>query len=618
VNEQKPGIIYLRLLRYLGPFWKKVILLFVCTTIFASLSGISLTLIPPFLHILFGSEPVTTLEENAPSEHGISLPAALDTFKDTVVTSAKNLIYEGDPIERLARFCIIFLALMILKNIFGYISTYVTLYLEQSVLFRIRNDLYGKTQVLPLSFFDRQKTGHLISRITNDVTNLRGAIVGSLASIIRNGLMTVIAVAIIFLTSWKLSILTIVLVPLNIFLIAVISRKLRKGSLRAQERMADITSVLQETISGIRVVKAFSMEEFEKQKFHLFNLKYIKEYLKMRRFAELASPTSETLGTLASVVILWYGGRLVLAENLDPANLMMFIGAMLWVVTPIKNLSKLNSVVQEGLASGQRIFSIMDLTSEESDAADVEIDGLHDEITYDNVSFSYEDGIEVLRNVNLKVKRGDVIAIVGPSGAGKSTLADLLPRFYKPTDGRILIDRQDISAVKLSSLRSFMGIVTQETILFNDTVFNNIAYGMDACSEEDVVRAAKAANAHSFISAMPNKYQTVIGDRGVQLSGGQRQRLAIARALLKNPQILILDEATSSLDIESEALVQEAIDHLMKGRTNLVIAHRLSTIRNADKIAVIEDGKIRQIGSHEELIGEEGTYRKLYHMQIKA
>ena len=618
MNEQKPGIIYLRLLRYLGPFWKKVILLFVCTTIFASLSGISLTLIPPFLHILFGSEPVTTLEENAPSEHGISLPAALDTFKDTVVTSAKNLIYEGDPIERLARFCIIFLALMILKNIFGYISTYVTLYLEQSVLFRIRNDLYGKTQVLPLSFFDRQKTGHLISRITNDVTNLRGAIVGSLASIIRNGLMTVIAVAIIFLTSWKLSILTIVLVPLNIFLIAVISRKLRKGSLRAQERMADITSVLQETISGIRVVKAFSMEEFEKQKFHLFNLKYIKEYLKMRRFAELASPTSETLGTLASVVILWYGGRLVLAENLDPANLMMFIGAMLWVVTPIKNLSKLNSVVQEGLASGQRIFSIMDLTSEESDAADVEIDGLHDEITYDNVSFSYEDGIEVLRNVNLKVKRGDVIAIVGPSGAGKSTLADLLPRFYKPTDGRILIDRQDISAVKLSSLRSFMGIVTQETILFNDTVFNNIAYGMDGCPEEDVVRAAKAANAHSFISAMPNKYQTVIGDRGVQLSGGQRQRLAIARALLKNPQILILDEATSSLDIESEALVQEAIDHLMKGRTNLVIAHRLSTIRNADKIAVIEDGKIRQIGSHEELIGEEGTYRKLYHMQIKA
>lgn len=618
MNEQKPGMIYLRLLRYLGPFWKKVILLFVCTTIFAFLSGISLTLIPPFLHILFGSEPVTTLEEDAPSEHGISLPAALDTFKDTVVTSAKNLIYEGDPIERLARFCIIFLALMILKNIFGYISTYVTLYLEQSVLFRIRNDLYGKTQVLPLSFFDRQKTGHLISRITNDVTNLRGAIVGSLASIIRNGLMTVIAVAIIFLTSWKLSILTIVLVPLNIFLIAVISRKLRKGSLRAQERMADITSVLQETISGIRVVKAFSMEEFEKQKFHLFNLKYIKEYLKMRRFAELASPTSETLGTLASVVILWYGGRLVLAENLDPANLMMFIGAMLWVVTPIKNLSKLNSVVQEGLASGQRIFSIMDLTSEESDAADVEIDGLHDEIVYDNVSFSYEDGIEVLRNVNLKVKRGDVIAIVGPSGAGKSTLADLLPRFYKPTDGRILIDRQDISAVKLSSLRSFMGIVTQETILFNDTVFNNIAYGMDGCPEEDVVRAAKAANAHSFISAMPNKYQTVIGDRGVQLSGGQRQRLAIARALLKNPQILILDEATSSLDIESEALVQEAIDHLMKGRTNLVIAHRLSTIRNADKIAVIEDGKIRQIGSHEELIGEEGTYRKLYHMQIKA
>ncbi|MCK4236892.1 MAG: ABC transporter ATP-binding protein, partial [Candidatus Krumholzibacteria bacterium] len=416
----------------------------------------------------------------------------------------------------------------------------------------------------------------------------------------------------------RLSILTIILVPLNIFLIVVISRKLRKGSLRAQERMADMTSVLQETISGVRVVKAFGMEDFEKRKFRFFNFGYLKEYLKMRRVADLASPTSETLGTLASVVILWYGGRLVISENLDPANLMMFIGAMLWVVTPVKNLSKLNSVIQEGLACGQRIFQVLDLSSEAEGSGSVEIDGFREMIVYDRISFSYGNDIVVLSDISFEIKRGEIVAIVGPSGAGKTTLADLLPRFYKPISGRIMIDGRDITAISLSSLRSIMGIVTQETILFNDTVFNNIAYGIENYPREDVIRVAKAANAHDFIVAMPDGYETFIGDRGVQLSGGQRQRLAIARALLKNPQILILDEATSSLDVESEALVQEAIDHLMKGRTNLVIAHRLSTIKNADKIIVVEDGNIKQIGTHEELIGEEGIYRKLYHLQIRV
>jgi subfamily B ATP-binding cassette protein MsbA len=365
-------------------------------------------------------------------------------------------------------------------------------------------------------------------------------------------------------------------------------------------------------------VKAFIMEEFEKRKFNVANLRYLREYLKMRRFADLASPTSETLGTLASVVILWYGGRLVLAENLDPAQLMMFVAVMLWVVNPIKNLSKLNSLIQEGLASGERIFQILDIESEEGEEGDAEIDRLESRIVYDDVSFSYGTHIEVLRQVSFTIERGEVVAIVGASGAGKSTIADLLPRFYRPSSGRILIDGIDIGRIKLSSLRALMGIVTQETILFNDTVYNNIAYGMEDCPEERVTEAADAANAHDFIMALPDGYRTVIGDRGVQLSGGQRQRLAIARALLKNPQILILDEATSSLDVESEALVQEAIDRLIRGRTNLVIAHRLSTIKNADKIIVIEDGRIQQIGTHEELIGEDGIYRKLYHMQIKV
>jgi subfamily B ATP-binding cassette protein MsbA len=618
VNGSSSGSTYIRLLKYLVPYWKKVIILFVCSTIFAALSGVSLTLIPPFLHILFGDTTRHAAEQAGSYDHGVPLPDAIETVKEVVLSRARSFIYEGEPIARLARFCVIFLLLMLVKNVFGYASTYLTIYLEQSVLYRVRNKLYGVIQILPMSFFDRQKTGHLISRITNDVTNLRGVVVGSLASIVQNGLMTFIAIVIIFITSWKLSLLTAVLVPLNILLIGIISRKLRKGSRRAQERMADMTSVLQETISGVRVVKAFGMEEFEKRKFDLFNLKYFQEYLKMRRFAEMASPTSETLGILASVIILWYGGRLVIAENLDPAHLMMFIGAMLWVVTPIKNLSKLNSVIQEGLASGDRIFQILDIDSEAEDSGEAEIDGLKEKIVYEGVSFSYGEGVEVLRDVDFEIGMGEVVAIVGPSGAGKSTIADLLPRFYRPTSGRITIDGTNISDVKLASLRSFMGIVTQETILFNDTVHNNIAYGLDDCPIEEVVSAAKAANAHEFINAMPSGYDTFIGDRGVQLSGGQKQRLAIARALLKNPQVLILDEATSSLDVESEALVQEAIDRLVKGRTTLVIAHRLSTIRHADKIIVVEDGEIRQIGTHEELISEAGTYRKLYHLQIKS
>ena len=617
MTEYSPGKTYLRLLGYLRPRWKRLVVLFVCTTIFASLSGVSLTLIPPFLNILFGTGP-EVVEEPAPQDDSLLLPDAIESRIDRAKNAAKRLIYEGDPTERLARFCIIFISLMLLKNIFGYIGTYLTIYLEQSILKRIRDEMYGKIQMLPMSFFDRQRTGHLISRITNDVTNLRGAVVGSLASIIRNTLMTIIAVTIIFYISWRLSLLTLALVPVNVILISIISRKLRKGSMRAQERMADMTSVLQETISGVRVVKAFGMEDFEQGKFRFFNYRYLVEYLKMRRFAEMASPASEALGMGASVIVLWYGGRLVITGGLDPANLMMFIGAMLWVVTPIKNLSKLNNVIQEGLACAARVFGILDIETEKDTSGEEEIESLEREIVYEGVSFGYSEGSPVLSGISLRIEKGKVVALVGASGAGKSTLADLLPRFYSPTSGRILIDGRDISSVRLSSLRSLMGIVTQETILFNDTVFNNIAYGMVDYPEEEVERAARAANAHGFITTMPEGYSTVIGDRGVQLSGGQRQRIAIARALLKNPQILILDEATSSLDVESEALVQDAIDKLVEGRTALVIAHRLSTIKKADMIVVLENGSIRQTGTHEELIDEDGIYRKLYSMQIRA
>ncbi|MBU8922507.1 MAG: hypothetical protein KOO63_11875, partial [Bacteroidales bacterium] len=390
VSDKHSGRLYLRLLSYLRPYWRRLILLFVCTTLFAALSGVSLTLIPPFLNILFSEQNQQETGPEVKDDQSLLIPQAVENRIDRIKDKAKSLIYKGRPIDRLARFCVLFFILMLIKNILDYFSTYLTIYLEQSILHSIRNELYGKLQMLPMSFFDNQKTGHLISRVMNDVTNLRGAIVGGLASIIRNALMTVIAVTIIFYTSWKLSLLTILLVPVNVLLISLISRKLRKGSRRAQEKMADMTSVLQETISGVRVVKAFGMEEFERSKFNIFNFQYLRVYLKMRRVAELASPSSEMLGMIASMTILWYGGRLVIDSELAPANLMMFLVAMLWVVSPIKNLSKLNNVIQEALASGERVFQILDIPTESDRSGERKLDKIERNIIYRSVSFNYE------------------------------------------------------------------------------------------------------------------------------------------------------------------------------------------------------------------------------------
>ncbi len=383
--------------------------------------------------------------------------------------------------------------------------------------------------------------------------------------------------------------------------------------------MGNLTSVLQETISGIRVVKAFVMEKFEIGKFTDTTKDYFKTMVRLTRIGSLGPPLTEILGVFAAVLLLWFAGRDIVTGNLDPGRFFLFLFAMLSLMQPVRTLSHLNIDIQQGLAAAKRIFEILDTEPRTRNHPQaLRIDSLKDKIAFENVSFSYDSSEKkVLSNISFDVRAGEIAALVGPSGAGKSTLMDLLPRFYDPTSGEIRIDGTDLKKIDLGSLRNLMGIVTQETILFNDTVWNNIAYGHQNASMKEVEASARAANAHQFIMQMPQEYQTIIGDRGVKISGGERQRLAIARALFKNPPVLIFDEATSSLDTESEALVQEAIDRLMKGRTVFVIAHRLSTIQNADKIVVLDDGGIVQMGEHSNLIQQEGLYKRLYEMQFK-
>jgi subfamily B ATP-binding cassette protein MsbA len=404
-------------------------------------------------------------------------------------------------------------------------------------------------------------------------------------------------------------------------IIALVGRRVHSESGLAQERIADVTSVLHETISGVKVVKAFGMEEFENKKFSWENNRYFRTILRIIKIRNIASPTTEFLSAVAGGIVIWYGGLLVLEQGeMKASEFLGFLFAIFQLMPPIKELSSVNNRIQEATAAGRRVFEILDT---EPNIRNIEhpvmLEEFRSAIEFHNVSFHYMPGSIVLADINLTINKGDVVAIVGPSGSGKSTLVDLVPRFYDPTSGSITIDGVSLQTVELKSLREKIGIVTQETILFNDTVRNNIAYGLDECPMEKIVAAAKAANAHSFITEMPRGYESLIGERGVKISGGERQRLALARAILKNPPILILDEATSALDTESEILVQEAIENLMAGRTSIVIAHRLSTVQHADRILVLEAGRIVEIGKHDELLtNSRGLYRKLYELQFRV
>ena len=472
-----------------------------------------------------------------------------------------------------------------------------------------------------MSYFKHEKIGNLISRITNDVNVVQASISAAFLNMIREPLTIIVFLGIAISISWKLTMLALIVLPFSMIIIAWIGLKLRKQSGIIQSKMADITTILQEVISGVKIVKAFGMEKYENNKFMKETNNFFKLMLRIVRVRNVSSPITEVLSTTVGVVIIYFGGLLVLKEQtLSASEFMGFLFAIFQLMPPIKELSSVHNRIQESSAAGDRIFEILDTPPIITDAEDsVEKNTFTESLKFDNVFFNYEDSNEsVLKNINFEIQKGEILALVGPSGGGKSTLVDLIPRFYDPVQGSILLDNIDIKKIKIKSLRSLMEIVTQETFLFNETVKKNIAYGLSDYPMNKIEDAAKMANAHDFILEMSNGYDTVIGERGVMISGGQRQRLSIARALLKDPEIMIFDEATSSLDTESESLVQEAIERLMYNRTTIVIAHRLSTIRNATRILVIDNGEIIQRGTHSELISQDiWLYKKLYEMQFR-
>ncbi|MCD6115967.1 ABC transporter ATP-binding protein [bacterium] len=622
---------YIRILKYLKPYWSRLAGSIICVLFFVMFSSGSLISVMPFLSTIFtnGAEQASV---QSPVANISSVPESVvpnagikkEAIKKKLYTFFLGKDWKQNRLNALHRICVLLVFVILLKSLFGYLQAYLMAYVEQGVIRDIRNDIYRHIHRLSLSYFDRTRTGQMISRITNDVNLVNGGLSASFFTLIKNPLLIITSLSIAFIISWKLTIASFVVLPVSLIIIGWLGLKLRKDSRISQQKMADVTSVLQETIAGARIVKAFGMEDFEIKKFAKETNRYFRTLLRLTRIRNLASPITEFLGTMVGVGILWYGGQQVLggvhgSSGLSPAEFITFLMVIFSIMQPVKEMSSVNNRIQEALAAGERIFSLLDTEPDIKEVDNpVSCPDFKDSIIYDNVRFAYNRKRDlILDSVSLTVKKGEIFAIVGPSGAGKSTLVDLLPRFYDPQKGRILIDGTDISYMKVRDLRQLMGIVTQETILFNDTVRNNIAYGMEDTDMSKVVEAAKIANAHRFIEKMENGYDTVIGERGVKLSGGEKQRLAIARAVLKNPPILILDEATSSLDTESELLVQEALDRLMKNRTSLVIAHRLSTVQHADTIIVLDKGKIVEKGSHKTLLHKEGLYKRLYNMQFR-
>jgi len=543
------------------------------------------------------------------------------TMNDRLKLFSNSLLLKDTAISTVSAVCVALIAVFSAKNISLYIKN-ITLSIVQYRLIRdLRNKLYSHFHYLSLSYFNKNKSGELTAVLVNDIDNMRNSLSIMFQKLFVEPINIIILMSLLFIVSTKLALIALLIIPVSGIIIFGISHSIRRRSARSQAQLAGMTSMIAETIGSMRIVKAFATKGFEINRFAKETQKYYKLMLRRDRLRFVSSPVSETFGATIAALLLWVGARDVLViESISSEDFLRFILLLFSLFQPLKNLTNVVNELQNGLASADRVFAIMDIKSDIQDVDNaVEVNDLKNTLSFDNVSFSYGDEKDkVLNNINFQINKGEILALVGPSGAGKSTLVDLIPRFYDTLSGSIKIDGKDIKELKINSLRSLMGIVTQETFLFDDSVKANIAYGVENISDDKIKDAAIAANAHEFIKELPDGYNTIIGERGVSLSGGQKQRIAIARAIVKNPPILILDEATSSLDSESEKHVQSAIENLMSERTVFVIAHRLSTVHNANKILVLENGQIVQEGKHDELVNIDGLYKQLHKMQFRT
>ena len=596
---------YARLFRYVGPFLGLLIGAIILMVVSAGLDAFTLVLLIPFLQSLFGIEILGGADMS-------SLELLLDGWFGSWIRS-------GDPLDALRNVCLLVLGALGVKNLALYGARLLTVYVQEHVERNIRDDVYGHLQYLPLSFFGQMKVGQLITRVLNDTREARTVITFALTDVLRQAVTAVTYVVFLLLMSWQLTLVALVTGPLVAVGLSPILRRLKGSYGKAFQQRGELVSVAQETMSGIRLVKSFGAEEHERARFGESSRRYARRMVRANALSQAAGPISETLSSVIALVLIWIGANMVLGTGtLSAAVFISFVTMAVRLVSPVKALAQFPAKMQLSIAAAERFFEILDAQAEpRRQPGEEPVRAPRESIRFHDVDFEYESERPVLHGVNFEARPGEVVALVGPSGAGKSTLVDLLPRFIDPTGGRITMDGRDLKDIPLGSLRSLFGVVSQETVIFHDTVRANISYGEER-DEEDIWEAIRAANAEEFIRDLPDGIDTLLGDRGVRLSGGQRQRVGIARAILRDPPLLILDEATSSLDTESEQLIQAALDRLLRGRTVFVIAHRLSTISGADRILALEDGRLVESGTHDELLAAGGLYRRLSDLQFAS
>ena len=590
---------YRKLFRFARPYYGELVLSGVFMGIVTLLDVFRLSAIVPIVDRVFTNKQIAFT-------HG-KLPA----FVESILNQLNILT----PLKVLYLLLIVVPIALIIRAVVDFLQSYIMSDVGQKVIRDVRNLIYDKLQSLSLDYFTQKRSGELISRITNDVKLIENAVSYALTDLVYQSFQVICFALVTFLINWRMALISIVVLPLVAIPMIVVGKILRKLSKRSQEKMADINSLLVETFIGVRIVRAFCAEARELDRFKKQNHDYYRIAMKSIKRMLILGNATELIGVAVALAIIYYSGRQVMEGLLSFGAFALFMAALLSLIRPFKKLSQVNSIMQQAVAASSRIYEVLDMSSSIQEKPQAQIlTGFKNNIIFEGVWFKYAEQ-DILRGINLEVRKGQMLAIVGPSGVGKTTLIDLIPRFYDPNQGRILIDGMDIRGVTLKSLRQQIGIVTQETILFNDTIRNNILYGKPDASPQEIEEAAKQAHAHDFIEYFPLGYDTIIGDRGMKLSGGERQRIAIARALLKNPPILLLDEATSQLDTESERIVQEALNRLIHGRTVFVIAHRLSTVKGAHLIVVLDKGRIIEQGNHQELLTRGGLYQRLYEMQ---